>query len=252
MKDLIKQTAQIIANGKYIVALTGAGISVESGIPPFRGKGGLWEKFDPMEYAHIDVFMKDPQKVWQVLFKDLKSVVGKSKPNAAHQGLARLEKLGKLKTVITQNVDGLHQKAGNTDVVEFHGNLTEYQCLTCGAFRNIDELDLNQMPPRCNCGGIYRPNCIFFGEAIPPENIRRSQEAATECDIMLVVGTSAIVQPAAFMPIAAKQSGAIIIEINPETTPLTQQTSDYFIKGKAGEIIRRLVDETETLIFDLK
>ncbi len=131
MQELIKSTAEALMRAKHCVALTGAGISVESGIPPFRGKGGIWEKYDPMEYAHIDAFINNPTKVWQVLLKDMKSIVDKARPNAAHFGLARLEQLGILKTIITQNVDGLHQLAGNTDVIEFHGNFAWHRCMDC-------------------------------------------------------------------------------------------------------------------------
>ncbi len=129
MDSQIKSAARDLAAAGRVVALTGAGISVESGIPPFRGKGGLWEKIDPMEYAHIDAFMKDPAKVWQVLIREMKDVVDKARPNTAHLGLARLETLGILKTIITQNVDGLHQMAGNTDVIEFHGNFAWQRCM---------------------------------------------------------------------------------------------------------------------------
>ena len=131
MEKLLKKAAQDLAAAQNVVALTGAGISVESGIPPFRGKGGIWERFDPMEYAHIDAFLKDPAKVWNVLLKEMKAMLDKATPNDAHKGLARLEELGLLKTIITQNVDGLHQKAGNTDVIEFHGNFARHRCLEC-------------------------------------------------------------------------------------------------------------------------
>ena len=142
MDSLIKSAARDLAAASRVVALTGAGISVESGIPPFRGKGGLWEKIDPMEYAHIDAFMKDPAKVWQVLIREMKDVVDKARPNSAHRGLARLETLGILKTIITQNVDGLHQMAGNTDVIEFHGNFAWQRCMQCDHRLETRRIDL--------------------------------------------------------------------------------------------------------------
>ncbi len=248
MDDLIQKTAEHLAAAKHVVALTGAGISVESGIPPFRGKGGLWEKFDPMEVGHIDAFMRDPEKVWRLLISEMRGVLEKARPNPGHLGLARLEALGKLKTVITQNIDGLHQLAGNRDVVEFHGNFAWLRCLDCGSREQTVAVDLSRMPPRCACGGIYRPECVFFGEGIPPMDLDRSQIAASSCDLMLVVGCSAVVQPAAFMPVIARQSGATIIEINPEPTLLTGTTSILRVPEKAGKAMKAIVAAVEHLV----
>lgn len=248
MEDLIKKAAQDLAEAKNVAALTGAGISVESGIPPFRGKGGLWEKIDPMEYAHIDAFMQDPAKVWTVLIKEMKDIVEQAKPNDAHKGLARLETLGKLNTIITQNVDGLHQMAGNTNVIEFHGNFAWQRCMDCDRKVETAKVDMSMIPPHCECGGIYRPECVFFGELIPPQHLSRSQLAASQCDVMLVIGTSAIVQPASSIPVISKETGARVIEINPEHTPLTGVISDYLIMGNAGEITRKMVAELERLL----
>lgn len=248
MENLIKKAAKEITESKRVVALTGAGVSVESGIPPFRGKDGLWEKIDPMEFAHIDSFIKDPAKVWNILIREMKDIVDKARPNDAHKGLARLEELGFLSMVITQNVDGLHQMAGNTDVVEFHGNFAWQKCLDCAKKTETSKISLDEIPPKCACGGILRPDCVFFGEMIPTEHLLRSRKAAYECDVMLVVGTSALVQPAAYIPVVAKESGATVIEINPESTPLTGSISDYLIRGNAGKIIKELVAEVERLI----
>jgi len=247
MEYFIKRAAKDLCAAKHVVALTGAGISVESGIPPFRGKGGLWEKFDPMEYAHIDAFMQDPAKVWNVLLKEMKAIVDIAKPNDAHKGLARLETMGKLKTIITQNVDGLHQMAGNTDVIEFHGNFAWHRCLNCNQRCETGRIDLSHIPPLCECGGIYRPECVFFGEMIPPENLQRSRQAAAQCDIMLVIGTSAFVQPAALMPAVAKDAGARVIEVNPEKTPLSDRVSDYLVQGPAGDILNAILAQMERL-----
>lgn len=248
MEDLIKRAANDLARAKTAVALTGAGISVESNIPPFRGKGGLWEKFDPMEYAHIDAFLRDPAKVWHVMMKELKDVIDRAEPNDAHKSLVRLEELGILKTVITQNVDGLHQAAGNTDVIEFHGSFAWQKCMICENRCETSKIDMDRIPPRCNCGGIFRPEVIFFGEVIPPHHLSRSRFAAAQCDIMLVIGTSAVIQPAAFMPVISKESGAKVIEINPERTSLTETISDYLIMGKAGEVTKRIIAELEPLL----
>jgi len=246
-KSLAEKAALDLAGSKSAVALTGSGISVESGIPPFRGKGGVWENIDPA-YAHIDTFHNDPEKVWEILLKGLKDLVDHARPNPAHEGLARMESLGALQTVITQNVDGLHQMAGNTDVIEFHGSFAWHKCMDCGSRCPNSGLDLNRLPPRCDCGGIFRPELVFFGEMIPPHHLKRSEQIASECDIMLVVGTSAIVQPAALMPVIAKTAGATVIEINIEPTPLTGTISSYSIMGKAGEVISDIVAELELLM----
>lgn len=233
---LIQQTAEALVQARHLVALTGAGVSIESGIPPFRGPGGLWEKMDPMEVAHIDAFRRDPEKVWKLLIKGMQEVLSEARPNAGHAGLARLEQWGYLQSVITQNVDGLHQAAGSLDVIEFHGNFAWQRCQNCGSRCKTREVDLSRIPPRCSCGGIYRPDCVFFGEMIPPQHLARAHQLVARCDILLVVGTSATVQPAAMMPLLAKETGARVIEINPAPTPLTGRVSDYLIQGGAGAV----------------
>jgi NAD-dependent deacetylase len=248
MEDLIKKAATDLSKAKMATALTGAGISTESGIPPFRGKGGLWEKYDPMEVAHIDSFLQDPAKVWNLLFKDMKDVLDKATPSDSHKGLAKLEELGILKTIITQNVDGLHQQAGNSDVIEFHGSMAWQKCMDCHKRYESQSVDLNQIPPRCSCDGILRPDAVLFGEMIPQNALWRSRQVARDCDVMLVVGTSAVVQPAALMPVIAKESGAKVIEINPERTPLTGEISDYLIMGTAGDVMNRIVADLEQLL----
>lgn len=245
MKDLIHRAAEDLMAAKRAVALTGAGISVESGIPPFRGKGGIWERVDPMEFGHIDTFEQDPGKVWRVLIRELKDIIDRASPNDGHKGLARLEAMGLLTAVITQNVDGLHQMAGNTDVLEFHGNCAWQRCMDCGGKVKTRDVDVSTLPPLCPCGGVFRPDWVFFGETIPPMALQRSQQLAMRCDLMLVVGTSAVVHPAAYMPVIARDAGAVIIEINPERTPLTGTISDYLIKGGAGQVMNALMSELE-------
>lgn len=242
MNDIIELCAEMIANARHVVSLTGAGISVDSGIPPFRGPGSLWEKFDPMEFAHIRSFLRDPERVWKVFLSGMKDMLDTARPNDAHHGLVALERLGRMSTIITQNIDGLHQMAGSSDVIEFHGNFAWQRCLDCDSRISSRDIDLSHMPPRCSCGGIYRPDCVFFGEMIPTESLTRSQELAAACDVMLVVGTSAVVQPAAMIPVLAKEQGAVIIEINPEATPLTMHTTSHLLKGQAGQILNRLVE----------
>lgn len=242
MQELIERAVADLKGARRVAALTGAGISVESGIPPFRGPGGLWEKIDPMEFATIDAFMADPAKVWRVLLSEMKGIIDTAEPNDAHKALVRLEEMGLLKTVITQNVDGLHQKAGNRDVVEFHGNFARHRCLDCGDRKTTAEIELDRMPPRCRCGGIFRPECVFFGEDIPAEMLWRSRESARQCDVMLVLGTSATVQPAAYVPVFAKEAGAKVIEINAEPTPLSGRISDYIILGRAADVMNRIME----------
>jgi len=248
MNSLIKKAAKDLSVSRHVAALTGAGISVESGIPPFRGKGGVWEKFDPMEYAHIESFIRDPEKVWNVFLSELKEVVQNASPNDAHRGLARLETLGILDSVITQNVDGLHQLAGNTDVLEFHGTFARHRCMVCAKPYANSDIVPDRMPPRCECTGILRPDIIFFGEMIQPDLLRRSEKIASGCEMMLVVGTSAVVQPAATLPVIAKQSGATVIEINAESTSFTDTICDYSIIGKAGTIMSGIIEALEALM----
>ena len=245
MEELIQRAVADLKRARRVAVLTGAGVSVESGIPPFRGPGGVWEKIDPMEYATIEAFMADPAKVWEVLLREMKRVIDAALPNDSHRALVRLEEMGLLRTVITQNVDGLHQKAGSRDVVEFHGSFARHRCLACGERKTTAEICLDRMPPRCFCGGIFRPECVFFGEDIPAEMLWRSRQSARECDVMLVLGTSASVHPAAYVPVFAKEAGATVIEINAEPTPLTGRISDYTILGAAGEIMNRILAQLD-------
>ena len=247
MDAYFKQAALALSRARRAVALTGAGISVESGIPPFRGPGGLWEKYDPMKYAHISAFEQNPAEVWQVLFLGLKQYLENAQPNDAHLGLHRLQQLGILQTVITQNIDGLHQNAGNEDVVEFHGTFARQYCMDCGRPAALRDLNLSSLPPRCRCGGVIRPDVVMFGEAIPFDALRRSQMLAAACDVMLVIGTSATVEPAAHLPVIAKRSGARIIEINAEATPLSRHVSDITLLGQAGATMRRLLCTLEAM-----
>jgi NAD-dependent deacetylase len=241
----IQKAAALLSSSKQAVAMTGAGISVESGIPPFRGKGGLWEKFDPMKYAHIEAFLEDPADVWKMLFLHMKEVLETARPNNGHLGLFELEKKGLLGAVITQNVDGLHQKAGQEQVIEFHGSFARQRCTRCRRTCPSDQISLDTLPPVCECGGIWRPDVVMFGEAIPYDCLERAQNWATTCDLMLVVGTSATVEPAASLPVIAKHNGARIIEINPERTPLSRHVSDITLIGEAGDVMTQLVAAVE-------
>jgi len=245
--QLIQRAAKDILHSKKTIAFTGAGISVESGIPDFRGAQGLWQKYDPEEYAHIDAFYANPDKVW-LMIKDMFSLIMAAKPNPAHMGLAELERMGLLSSVITQNVDGLHQAAGNTNVIEFHGSHRTLSCLKCSTKIEGTSLTLEDLPPRCSrCSSLLKPDVVFFGEPIPWEAQIMSFKESKSCKAVLVIGTSAVVYPAATIPITAKERGAIVIEINTEPTPLTNQISDYLICGSAGEIIPAIVEEVKKM-----
>jgi NAD-dependent deacetylase len=243
--QLIRRAAKDILQSKKTIAFTGAGISVESGIPDFRGAQGLWQKYDPEEYAYIHAFYANPDKVWLML-KDMFSLIMAAKPNPAHIGLAELEGMGLLSSVITQNVDSLHQAAGNKNVIEFHGSHRTLTCLKCSTKRDGTSLTINDLPARCpRCSSLLKPDVVFFGEPIPWEAQVRSSKESESCSAVIVIGTSAVVYPAASIPITAKERGAIVIEINMEPTPLTDQISDYLISGSAGKIIPAIVEEVK-------
>ncbi|MGB9700203.1 MAG: SIR2 family NAD-dependent protein deacylase [Thermodesulfobacteriota bacterium] len=241
-KELIKKTARAIRQSQRTVALTGAGISVESGIPDFRGAGGLWEKYDPREYATIEAFLKNPQKVWAMLL-EVGSLLEKSRPNQAHLALAKLEELGYLKAIITQNIDNLHQAAGSKRVIEFHGNGQEFICLDCRKKYSRQEINFDILPPRCRCYGLIKPNIVFFGEPIPWEALQEARVEAGSCDLMLVIGTSAVVSPACDLPVMAKLAGATVVEVNLEPTPLTGRISHWLLQGSASQIMAYILQE---------
>ncbi len=244
-RELIQRAANDILHSKRTIAFTGAGISVESGIPDFRGAQGLWQKYDPEEYAHIDAFHSDPDRVWLML-KEMFSLILEAKPNPAHIGLAELERMGYLSSVITQNVDGLHQTAGSRNVIEFHGTHRTFSCLKCSTTIDGASLKIEDLPPRCSrCSSLLKPDVVFFGEPIPWKAQMLSFSESKSCGVVLSIGTSAVVYPAASIPMTAKETGAIVIEINMEPTPLTGEVSDYLICGSAGDIIPAIVDEVK-------
>ena len=237
----------IIAKG-YGAALTGAGISKESGIPTFRDKDGLWSKFKPEEFATPEALFKHPKKVWE-WYKGRYFDVLKAKPNKGHLALAELGSLLKLFFVITQNIDRLHQRAGSRNVIELHGNLFQAKCVDCGTIYPMDEaVKQDKMPPKCKrCGGMLRPNVVLFGEPLPEDALDTAIEMASRSYFFLVVGTSASVYPAASLPLIAKRNASVIIEVNPEPTPVTK-IADISIRGKAGEILPKLVHEVKKLL----
>jgi NAD-dependent deacetylase len=245
MENLISQAAEIIYNSRLTLALTGAGISVESGIPDFRSAGGLWSKFSPEDYATITAFREDPEKVWMMI-KEMDSLLDQAKPNKAHLGMGELEKMGYLHYIITQNVDNLHQEGGATNVIEYHGNTSTLSCLWCGKAYTAEE-KRGEYPPRCQCEKILKPDVVFFGEAIPTQALNKSYLLASSAEALMVAGTSAVVSPANTIPSITKQNGGKIIEINKERTHLTDTVSDVFIQGGAGEILEALVAEVKRM-----
>jgi NAD-dependent deacetylase len=241
MKDISpEKLADLINRSRLVVALTGAGISVESGIPDFRSQGGLWERFDPFEYATIHAFEKNPAKVW-VMLKEMDRLLVRARPNPAHYALAELEARGHLLSIITQNVDNLHQAAGSRNVIEYHGNAHRFVCLACRGHWPRQALDFGQTPLYCYCGGLIKPDVVFFGEAIPEAALYKANALAISCDLMLIIGTSAEVAPANILPEVAKNNGAVIVENNLEHTRLSLFLSDYFLRGPAGELWPRVL-----------
>ncbi|MBN2384074.1 NAD-dependent deacylase [bacterium] len=244
---LVIEAAEKIVTAQRVASFTGAGISVESGIPPFRGKDGLWSKYDP-DLFEINHFRARPAETWNLLRDVFYVHFDKAEPNPAHKGLARLEQMGVLKTVITQNVDNLHQKAGNTDVIEFHGSSSRLICLDCNTRFDYNDILFDLLPPFCpTCRGILKPDFIFFGEGIPPEALQRAFLEANLADLFLVIGTTGEVYPAALVPVQAKQQGACIVEINPEPSSFTFQVTDIFLQGNAGPTMTALMEMIEKL-----
>ncbi len=241
--SLFTQAANIIKKSKYLVAFTGAGISVESGISPFRGENGIWNKYDPRIFD-IDYYVSNPKAALELrnVFYD---VIKTARPNAAHNALAELEKMGLIKAVITQNIDNLHFLAGNKEVIEFHGNTRYFVCMKCGEKYEIGDLDITDKAPRCEkCGGLLKPDFVFFGEPIPPDAYEKAFDHAAKADVMLVIGTTGIVYPAALIPMEAKKQGATVIEVNLEPSAYTTEgITDIFLQGKATEVMQRLLDE---------
>jgi NAD-dependent deacetylase len=234
--------AEIIRRHPRVVALTGAGISVESGVPSFRGVGGLWDRYDPLEYAHIQAFRRNPAKVWQLLI-EMDETISRARPNPAHLALAELEARGKLRGIITQNVDNLHQAAGSRRVVEFHGNAMHFSCDSCRTHYPRESLDFSHPPLYCHCGGLIRPDVVFFGEPIPAAAQTEAQELAQHCDLLLVIGTSGEVAPASYIPAMAREWNALIVENNLEPTRLTYTLAHHFLAGPAGVLLPQVLKD---------
>jgi len=239
--DPVQLVAERLAASTLTVVLTGSGTSAESGVPTFRdAQTGLWAKYRPEDLATPAAFAQNPQFVWD-WYQWRRGIIADVQPNAGHRALAELARRVTALTLITQNVDGLHQRAGSDHVIEFHGNIMRSKCSVQGCGVEVDLTD-DTSPPRCpDCGGALRPDVVWFGEPIPPAALESALQAVADCDVMLVAGTSAQVQPAASLAEVAKERGACLVEINPESTPLTA-IADFVLAGPSGRVLPALVN----------
>jgi NAD-dependent deacetylase len=242
--DAITRAADALARAERVAALTGAGISTESGIPDFRSAGGLWAIFDPGEYATLSCFLREPEKAWRMYRALAASLVGR-RPNAGHVALARLEEAGRLQGIVTQNIDGLHQAAGSRHVMELHGEARNLQCLACGRLEPARVAHLTPGPaPHCeDCGAFLKPNVVLFEEAV--RDLDRAGELVRECDLLLVIGTSTEVVPAGALPARVRAGGGSILEFNLEPTAQTASglgRSGAFVAGRVGTTLPLVVD----------
>lgn len=245
VSDVMNETAGLLSSARNVAVLSGAGISVESGLPTFRGPEGLWRNVRAEELATPQAFERDPSLVWDWyrLRRERMTAVA---PNPAHLALARLEPRFQAFTVVTQNIDGLHQKAGSRRVVELHGSIWRVRCFTHPAHR-FGEAETRALEaraegdelPRCPCGGALRPDVVWFGERLDPEDLEAAVYAVRAADVLLVVGTSSVVYPAAALPSTARHAGAVVVEINPEETPLSGE-AHVVLRGPAGTVLPEL------------
>ena len=242
MSDLAFQKAvESLASARRVAVFSGAGISAESGVPTFRSAGGLWERHRLEEVATLDAFQRNPEFVWE-FYEARRQAVHEALPNPGHFAIARMADLFEEMTTITQNVDGLHQRAGSRNVLELHGSLWRARCAAnCGGVVDPFPFPVASFPPRCACGNLLRPGVVWFGEVLPEDVWQDAMDASSRSDVVLVVGTSGAVWPAAGIPIAARREGATVIEVNPEASELTPQL-DLSLRGLSGEILPRLLD----------
>jgi NAD-dependent deacetylase len=232
----VEEVVEFLAGAGRVAVLTGAGISAESGVPTFRGKDGLWKQHKAETLATPEAFERDPKLVWE-WYDWRRGLIAAVEPNAGHRVIAGWERLFGEMAVITQNVDGLHAKAGSQNVVELHGNIWKLRCTREGTVEEVRDNPLPHIPPVCpNCGSFLRPHIVWFGESLDPVVLDRATDLSESCQVMFVIGTSAVVHPAASLPYAAARAGAKIIEVNLEPTSLTPH-ANFFFPGKAGEIL---------------
>lgn len=235
-----------LVSAKSIVFFTGAGISAESGISTFRGKDGIWNKLRPEELASFDAFMKNPDMVWE-WYQYRRKIINESKPNPGHIAIAEFEKYFDKVSVVTQNVDNLHGRAGSKTIYELHGNIERNFCVKCNTFYNTIKYRFTDKAPKCEkCGGLIRPDIVWFGEMLPQEVFANAEKDAEWSDICFVVGTSAVVYPAAYIPIRAKKNGSYLVELNIEETELSG-LADYSLFGKSGEILPLILEKVKEM-----
>ncbi|TET72763.1 MAG: NAD-dependent deacylase [Candidatus Aminicenantes bacterium] len=247
----ISQLIDILCQTKQIVVLTGAGISAESGIPTFRGEEGLWKQYRAEDLATPIAFIKDPKLVWE-WYDWRRGIIASKKPNAGHKILGRWEKIFPNFILITQNIDGLHQKAGSKNILELHGNIWKVRCTEERTITENHDIPLEEIPPHCpDCGALLRPHVVWFGESLSSSVLYKAFQVSSSCEIIFSIGTSAVVQPAASLPLAAAEANAKIVEINPDPTPLTSY-ADFSFRGKAGEILPLINKELNKKLKDRK
>jgi NAD-dependent deacetylase len=241
LEEAVEEAARHVREAQHVVALVGAGLSVESGIPPFRGPGGLWTKYGEPDMRGFDRFLEDPKDWWEQRmtqsgsYKELVEALSQAAPNAGHLALREMEEMGFLKHIITQNIDNLHQEAGSVAITEIHGNRTKLRCVACNNRWPLDGFPIEELPPTCpDCSGVVKTDTVMFGEPIPRDALEECIAQTEMCDCMLLVGTSAAVYPAAGFPVDVKRSGGRLIEVNPNATPLTE-ISDVVLRAPAGE-----------------
>jgi NAD-dependent deacetylase len=226
----------VLERADWVVAFTGAGVSAESGVPTFRGNDGMWAKFKPEELASMNAFIRNPDLVWE-WYAQRKQIMASITPNPGHLALAEMEKVFSKVTVVTQNIDNLHRRAGSSRVLELHGNIERNYCIQCGRPYSNEAVLSSQKAPNCGtCGGLVRPDVVWFGEMLPEEEWDAALRAMESADLVLSIGTSGVVYPAASLPMAAKHAGAFLVEVNPEATPLTPHV-DEFLKGLSGAML---------------
>ena len=234
-----ESTIEEIISAKSVVFFTGAGISAESGIPIFRGKDGIWNKLRPQELANFDAFLKNPNLVWE-WYNHRKKIIHEAEPNNGHFAIAEFEKILHKVTVVTQNIDNLHKRAGSKNIYELHGNIERNFCIKCHTYYN-NEIELADKAPRCKCGGLIRPDVVWFGEYLPQDQFIASEKVSENCDVFFIVGTSAVVFPAASLIYAAKEKGAYLVEINIESTGASR-IMDESLFGRAGDILPKILE----------
>lgn len=253
LETAIHQAAQAILAAEYVTALTGAGISVESGIPPFRGPGGLWTKYGEPPMDGYQRFLADPKKAWEERLapsgasQEIRDTIARAEPNPGHYAFVTLEDIRVLRWLITQNVDNLHRRAGSQNLLEIHGNATLVRCLNCTARFPMAMISFEDLPPRClQCNGILKNDTVAFGEPIPADVLEQCWKAVQHCDCMIVAGTSALVTPAAYLPMQVRERGGTLIEVNLYESDISR-FCQFSLRGQAGAILTQLTQTVRLL-----